>query len=43
MKYEILGVLRGPNGRAAGVRSIWIVLHGETRPRLVTLVPWEEA
>jgi hypothetical protein len=42
MKYEILGVLRGPNGRAAAVRSIWIVLHGETRPRLVTLVPWEE-
>ena len=43
MKYEILGMLRGPNGRAAGVRSIWIVLHGETRHRLVTLVPWEEA
>jgi len=41
-KYEILGVLTGPNGRAAAVRSIWIVLHGETRPRLVTLVPWEE-
>ena len=42
VKYEILGMLEGPNGRAAAIRSIWIVLHGETRPRLVTLVPWEE-
>ncbi len=42
MKYEILGMLKGPNGRAGGIRSIWIVLHGDTRPRLVTLVPWEE-
>lgn len=42
MKYEILGVLRGPNGRAAAIRSIWIVLHGDTRPRLVTLIPQEE-
>jgi hypothetical protein len=42
MKYEILGVLRGPNGRLAAIRSIWIILHGDTRPRLVTLVPQEE-
>lgn len=41
VKYEILGLLRGPNGRAAGVRTIWIVLRGDARPRLVTLVPWE--
>ena len=42
VKYEILGLLRGPNGRAAGIRTIWIVLRGDARPRLVTLVPWEE-
>jgi hypothetical protein len=42
MKYEILGVLRGPNGRAAAIRSIWIVLHGDTRPHLVTLIPREQ-
>lgn len=42
VKHEILGLLRGPNGRAAGVRTIWIVLRGDARPRLVTLVPWEE-
>jgi hypothetical protein len=41
-KYEILGVLRGPNGRTAWIRSIWIVLRNETRPRLVTLTPWSE-
>jgi hypothetical protein len=42
VKYEILGLLRGPNGRAAGIQTIWIVLRGDARPRLVTLVPWEE-
>ncbi len=42
IKYEILAVLRGPNGRAAWIRSIWIVLRGETAPRLVTLTPWQE-
>ncbi len=41
-KYEILGVLKGPSGRAAWIRSIWIVLRRETRPRLVTLMPWNE-
>jgi hypothetical protein len=42
VKYEILGLLRGPNGRAAGIRTIWIVPRGDPRPRLVTLVPREE-
>ena len=40
--YEILGVLKGPNGRAALIRTIWIVPRGDARPRLVTLIPWEE-
>jgi hypothetical protein len=41
-KYEILGLLRGPSGKNAWVRTIWIVLTGETAPRLVTLVPAEK-
>jgi hypothetical protein len=41
-KYEILGLLRGPNGRAAGIRSIWIVLPHERQARFVTLTPWKE-
>jgi hypothetical protein len=40
-KYEILGVLSGPNGQAGWIRSIWIVLRREKRPRLVTLTPWK--
>ena len=42
VKYEILGLLTGPNGRTGGIRSIWIVRRGETQPRLVTLIPWSE-
>ena len=41
-KYEILGPLTGPNGNAAWVRTIWIILAGETAPRLVTLIPAEK-
>jgi len=41
-KYEILGLLTGPNGNTAWVRTIWIVLTGETAPRLVTLIPAEK-
>ncbi len=41
-KYEILGPLTGPNGTAAGVRTIWIILASETVPRLVTLIPEEK-
>lgn len=40
--YEILGPLTGPNGNTAWVRTIWIVLTGETAPRLVTLIPAEK-
>jgi hypothetical protein len=38
-KCEILGALTGPNGHTAWVRTIWIILTGETAPRLVTLIP----
>lgn len=41
-KYEILGLLTGPNGSTAWVRTIWIVRVGETAPRLVTLIPAEK-
>lgn len=41
-KYEILGPLTGPSGNTAWVRTIWIVLTGETVPRLVTLIPAEK-
>ncbi len=41
-KYEILGPLTGPNGSTGWVRTIWIILTGETTPRLVTLIPAEK-
>ena len=41
-KYEILGPLTGPSGATAWVRTIWIILTGETVPRLVTLIPEEK-
>lgn len=37
-KYEITGRLTGPSGEVF-VTSVWIVLHGETTPRLITVVP----
>lgn len=41
-KYEIVAPLTGPNGKTAWVRAIWIILHGETAPRLVTLIAEEK-
>jgi len=41
-KYEILGPLIGPNGGTAWVRTIWIVRHGESAARLITLIPARE-
>ena len=37
-KHETLGPLTGPAGRVM-VRSIWIIRHGESAPRLITLIP----
>jgi hypothetical protein len=37
-KYEITGALQGRRGSVV-VESIWIIRHGETMPRLVTVVP----
>jgi hypothetical protein len=40
-KYLVRGILRGPKGRSAEIRSVWIILDGEEVPRLVTIVPEE--
>lgn len=37
-KYEITGPLAGPIGTVT-VTSVWMIRHGETTPRLVTIVP----
>jgi hypothetical protein len=38
-KFEVDGILTGPSGRSATVRSVWIVRTGEDFPRLVTVFP----
>jgi hypothetical protein len=41
-KYIVDGTLRGPYGRVAPVRTVWIREPGNERPRLVTAYPREE-
>jgi hypothetical protein len=38
-KYRIRSILEGPAGRSAEIVSVWIILHDETTPRLVTVMP----
>ena len=38
-KYVLEGILKGPLGRSAPITTVWIVLVGEDRPRLVTARP----
>jgi hypothetical protein len=40
-KYRVRGVLTGPNGRRAGIVTVWIVLEREAVPRFVTAFPGE--
>ena len=40
-KYLARGSVRGPDGRAAAVVTVWIVLRGDDVPRLVTAYPGE--
>jgi hypothetical protein len=40
-KYVARGIVQGPEGRAAAVVTVWIVLRGEDVPRLVTAYPGE--
>ena len=38
-KYRIRSILEGQAGRSAEIVSVWIILDGETAPRLVTVMP----
>ena len=38
-KYRIRSMLGGPGERSAEIVSVWIILHDETTPRLVTVMP----
>ena len=38
-KYEICAPLRGPNGQQRWLRTVWMIRHGETSARLITLIP----
>ncbi len=38
-KYEVRATVEGPTGRRADIVSVWIVLKGQDRPRLVTAFP----
>lgn len=38
-KYIIDGAISTPSGKLPVVRTIWIIEHGETVPRLVTAYP----
>jgi hypothetical protein len=39
VKYVVRGIITGPMGTSATVRTVWIVLRGEQVPRLVTIYP----
>ena len=39
MKYIIDGTIKTPDGYFFDVRTIWIIEHGKTIPRSVTLYP----
>lgn len=38
-KFEVSGLLTGPNGKAAVVVGVWIILSEEDFPRFVTAYP----
>jgi len=39
VKYVVEGVIWGPSGRRAAIRTIWIAETGQDRPRLITAYP----
>jgi len=41
-RYEVRGIIEGPNGREASLVSVWIVRSGERAPRFVTAYPGEK-
>lgn len=38
-KFELVGPLPSPDGRDPVVKSVWIIDHGASAPRFVTMVP----
>lgn len=38
-KYVIVGEIKGPNGRAAKIISIWMIPTSDSVPKLVTAYP----
>ncbi|MEO7084019.1 MAG: DUF6883 domain-containing protein, partial [Gemmatimonadaceae bacterium] len=38
-KFIVRGMMEAPQGRAAHVVSVWIILQGEDWPRLLTAYP----
>lgn len=38
-KYLVRGAIRGPTGRSARMVTVWIILRGESAPRLLTAYP----
>ena len=38
-KYDVRGILTGPNQKTVDIVSVWIVRSGETFPRFVTAHP----
>jgi hypothetical protein len=38
-KYEVSGILSGPNGRQAVFTTVWLVRPGESNPRFITAFP----
>ena len=39
VRYTVEGELECPDGRAAWLRTVWILEHGDQAPRLVTAYP----
>jgi len=39
VKFVVEGVIWGPGGRRAAIRTIWIAETGQDRPRLITAYP----
>ena len=37
--FEVTGPMLAPDGRLPMIRTVWIILKGETDPRFVTLKP----
>lgn len=38
-KYVVRGTIRGPSGETAAIFTVWILLTGEKKPRLITAHP----